>query len=81
MTGNTGTDETPKFTTEARQWVTPKGLAEELGVHHKTVLLWIRHGLLPAYSLRGEYRIDRADLGALIERRTGPRPRRGGVVA
>jgi excisionase family DNA binding protein len=74
-------EEGQRFEREPRRWVSPKRLAEELDVHHKTVLVWIREGDLPAYTLRsGEYRIDRADLGAILAPRHGPRPRRGGVV-
>ena len=72
---------TPAFKTERRAWVTPKALAEELDVHPKTIYRWIRDNKLPAYTLRGSLRIDRADLGAVLAERHEPRPRRGGVVA
>ena len=44
------------------QWLSTGDAAEELAVSGKTVLRWIKAGLLPAKRIRagGQYRLERA---------------------
>ena len=48
--------------------MTVSALAHYLLVRGKTVHKWIKAGLLPAYSLNGQWRIKKTDALAFIER-------------
>jgi excisionase family DNA binding protein len=56
--------------------LTARVVAEQLGLHPETVLLWIRQGKLPAFKLpSGAIRVRDTDLDAwLLERATPARP-------
>lgn len=61
-----------------RGWVEPKVIADELGVHHQTVLGWINSGDLPAVGIgsggRGPYRVFLVELDAFFVRRSTRAP-------
>jgi hypothetical protein len=63
-----------------RDWVEPKAIADELGVHHQTVLAWIASGELVALAVgrngRGPYRVFLRHLDEFFESRS----RRDGIV-
>jgi hypothetical protein len=47
------------------------------GKHQRTIVAWIRAGLLPAQKFpggRGPYIIDKADLEKLIKEKSTPKP-------
>ncbi|TQJ50508.1 helix-turn-helix domain-containing protein [Phycicoccus sp. SLBN-51] len=67
----------PAFTSKRRNWVTGKGLAEELDLDRSTIYRWIDRGWLVAYHVGGQLRIDRADLDGVIARRVQPGELRG----
>jgi MerR family transcriptional regulator, light-induced transcriptional regulator len=48
--------------------------AERLGVHYQTAYKWVREGRLPAVRVRGRYRVEPADVDALIRTRDAPVP-------
>jgi excisionase family DNA binding protein len=56
--------------------LTARAVADELGLHPETVLLWVRQGKLPAFKLpSGAIRVRDTDLDAwLAERATPARP-------
>lgn len=57
-----------------RGWVEPLNVAEELGVHHQTVLSWIKSGDLTAFGIgaggRGPYRVYLPQLDDFLARRS-----------
>ena len=53
--------------TNPRQAYTAGEVADQLSVHVKTVLLWIRKGILPAVRLGGCQRIRHEDLQNLLK--------------
>ncbi len=46
--------------------------AEALGVHYQTAYKWVRDGTLPAVRVGREYRVEPADVAALVEKRSTP---------
>ena len=46
--------------------------AEALDVHYQTAYRWVRSGRLPARLVDGRYRVERADLERIDERRRAP---------
>lgn len=57
--------------TGPQTWLTVQQVADELQANPDIVRRWIREGKLPAAMLGGNrsgYRIDRADLDALLRR-------------
>jgi len=50
--------------------------ADRLGVHYQTAYRWVRSGQLKADLVQGHYLIDPADVTALAEQRSRPRPPR-----
>lgn len=48
--------------------------ADRLGVHYQTAYKWVREGRLPAVRVRGRYRVEPADVDALIRTRDAPVP-------
>jgi MerR family transcriptional regulator, light-induced transcriptional regulator len=48
--------------------------ADRLGVHYQTAYKWVREGRLPAVRVRGRYRVELADVDALIRTRDEPVP-------
>lgn len=74
-----------RLETHERAHVTPRALAEYLSVDRKTVLKWIKAGLLPAYrfptvtpsgiAADGEWRIQTVDARAFVDKhRLTPSP-------
>ena len=49
-------------------FVTVQAFAQHLSVADKTVMTWIKAGVLPAYRFQGEYRIRKTDAIAFIDR-------------
>ena len=49
-------------------FITVQAFAAHLSVADKTVMKWIKAGVLPAYQFRTEWRIKRADAVTFVER-------------
>ena len=64
--------------TETLQMQTPKAVAEILGVHQKTVHLWLRNGKLKGVKISYRaWRIPRSALDQFIEQNSNVMPQRG----
>jgi excisionase family DNA binding protein len=52
------------------EWLTAQEAAEHLKVRKATLLLWVRHGKIPAYKLSGTirhvWRFRQSDLDAIL---------------
>ena len=63
------------------QMLTPKDIAQILGVHQKTIHLWLRTGKLHGVKISYRaWRISRADLDLFIEQNSNIVPRKKTVV-
>jgi excisionase family DNA binding protein len=63
--------------TETLQMLTPKAVAEILGVHPKTVHLWLRNGKLKGVKISYRaWRIPRSALDQFIEQNSNVVPRK-----
>jgi excisionase family DNA binding protein len=63
------------------QMLTPKDIAQILGVHQKTIHLWLRTGKLHGVKISYRaWRILRADLDLFIEQNSNIVPRKKTVV-
>jgi excisionase family DNA binding protein len=63
------------------QMLTPKDIAQILGVHQKTIHLWLRTGKLHGVKISYRaWRIMRADLDLFIEQNSNIVPRKKTVV-
>jgi excisionase family DNA binding protein len=64
--------------TETLQMLTPKDVAGILGVHQKTVHLWLRNGKLKGIKISYRaWRIPRSALDQFIEQNSNVRPQKG----
>lgn len=45
------------MTSTKKEWLTPKEVAQRLGLHYYTILSWIRKGHLPTTKIEGSNRI------------------------
>lgn len=63
--------------TMSEQPLSTRQAAQIAGKHQRTIVSWIRKGWLPALKFagkRGPYLIQRADLDALVEKLSTPKP-------
>jgi len=53
--------------------LTPEEVAKRLSVPERRVFIWLRSGYLPGIKIGKEWRVDRAELEAFIERNKPPK--------
>ncbi len=50
-------------------------IAKFFGVSKKTVYIWCKHNLLPAFKIGQEWMVRQSDLQKMIQAKVGKRPR------